>query len=86
MAKKTLKQQIADATQELENVEQQIKDLQNRKRQIKQLLQQLNEEQVAELGRQLLAKMKLTDEDVDAAFAVLEKMPIKNNGGHSYEN
>ena len=44
------------------------------------------EEQVAELGRQLLAKMKLTDEDVDAAFAVLEKMPIQNNGGHSYEN
>lgn len=86
MAKKSLKQQISDANQELESIEQQIKDLQNKKRQTRQLLQQLNEEQVAELGRKLLAKMQLTDEEVDAAFMALDTLPIQNRGGHNDEN
>lgn len=86
MAKKTIKQNIQDTTQELTVIDQQIKVLQDKKRQVKQTLQQLNDDQIAELGRQLLAKMNLNPDDVDAAFDALDTLPIAPQKGLTHEN
>ncbi|CUW11371.1 hypothetical protein [Leuconostoc gasicomitatum] len=86
MAKKSIENQIKDTTKEINTLDLQIKNLQDKKRQLKQNLQQLNDEQLAELGRQLLAKMNLDSDDLDAAFTAISTLPIPNQGGAKHED
>ncbi|MBZ5977850.1 hypothetical protein KII91_00645 [Leuconostoc gelidum subsp. gelidum] len=86
MAKKSIENQIKDATKEINTLDLQIKNLQDKKRQLKQNLQQLTDEQLAELGRQLLTKMNLDSDDLDAAFTAISTLPIPNQGGAKHED
>ncbi|MGR8861848.1 hypothetical protein [Leuconostoc citreum] len=83
MAKKSISDQIQEQQSRLNELDSQIKVIQEEKRTIKKTIQQLNDAQIAELGRSLLTKMNLQTEDIDQAFAQLEQLPIKNQtGGH----
>ncbi len=89
MAKKTISEQIQEATLRLAELDQQIKTIQENKRHIKQEIKVLNDQMVAELGRKLLDKLDLKDADatnIEAAFKQLDNLPLEPTGEKPYVN
>ncbi|CUW10742.1 hypothetical protein [Leuconostoc gasicomitatum] len=87
MAKKTIDQQIKEKQTRLDELDLQMKAIQEEKRQIKKEMTALNDAQIAELGRSLLEKMNLSPNDIDQAFSELNHLPIiKEDGGQNHGN
>ncbi|MBZ5947935.1 hypothetical protein KII93_05565 [Leuconostoc gelidum subsp. gasicomitatum] len=87
MAKKTIDQQIKEKQTRLDELDLQMKVIQEEKRQIKKEMIALNDAQIAELGRSLLEKMNLSPNDIDQAFSELNHLPIiKEDGGQNHGN
>lgn len=85
MAKKSINEQIQEHQNRLNELELQAKAIQDEKRTIKKVIQQLEDARIAELGRSLLAKLHLQAEDIDQAFAELDHLPaLKQDGGQTY--
>ncbi|MCK8605739.1 hypothetical protein LNP18_06425 [Leuconostoc citreum] len=83
MAKKTINTKIQEAQRHLDALDEQIKVIQDEKKAVRQEIKALNEQLVAELGRQLLDKLNLQDSNPNAiseAFAELDKLPINRKG------
>ncbi|WP_349533744.1 hypothetical protein [Leuconostoc citreum] len=89
MAKKSIKTQIQEANQRLDALDEQIKTLQDEKKKIRQEIKQLNDQLVAELGRQLLSKFDLNETDpeaIQAAFAELDKLSVNKKSEVDHGN
>lgn len=87
MAKKTINEQIEAANLHLKELDQQSKAIQEEKKLVKQQIKTLNDQLVAELGRQLLNKMDLQDasaEDIEAAFKQLDNIKLEPSGDNQH--
>ena len=85
MAKKSINQQIKEKQKRLDELDSQMKGIQDEKRTIRKEISQLNDALVAELGRSLLAKMNLDPDEIDQAFDELNHLPIdKQVGGQAH--
>lgn len=89
MAKKSITTQIHTINQRLATLDQESKRIQEEKRQLRQELKTLNDQRVAELGRQLLSKLDLDESDNDSlevAFKELDNISLKAQGGQSHDS
>lgn len=89
MAKKTIKAQIQEKQQRMAGLEEQAKTIQDEKKKLRQEIKQLNDQLVAELGRQLLNKLDFEDSDpaaIQAAFAELDKLPVSRKERVEHDN
>ncbi|MGR8772674.1 hypothetical protein FGL72_04500 [Leuconostoc citreum] len=86
MAKKSIKALINEANQRLDQLDQQAKSIQDEKKKVRQDLKILNDQLVTQLGRQLLTKFNLEEDNpeaIDAAFAKLDNLHDSDRGGAS---
>lgn len=75
MAKKlSIKEQLAQNAKQQEQVSVQIEDLQKHRRELKREAEKLEQARQAELGQALLKQLDLNDQDIDAAFAAVQKL------------
>jgi len=86
MTKKSIKTLMSEVNQRLAQLDQQAKSIQDEKKKVRQDLKILNDQLVTQLGRQLLTKFNLEEDNpeaIDAAFAKLDNLHDSDQGGAS---